>query len=289
MDNVYLGIQAVLTGLAIGSLYGLVGLGFTLIYKATKVVNFAQGEAVMIGAYAGLVFYSLFGLPYPIVMVLVLGCGALFGVLTDRVVKRLIEAPAISLILLTVGLSMTVKAIARLIVGSHPKHFPQVFPTKPLYIGKIIMSVQGMWFIGVLAISVMLFYLFFFKTKTGLKMRAVSQNRSASWLMGITVPKVFLLTWAISGAIGALGGLLFAPIVMVDPDIGMLLLLPAISASVLGGFGSLQGVLAGGWIIGVSENIIGVFVGPEAKEFVPFLVLFLTLVIKPSGLFRAER
>jgi branched-chain amino acid transport system permease protein len=220
---------------------------------------------------------------------LVVLSGALLGVIIDRVVRKLIDAPHVSVIIATVGISISIKAIVRLTAGTHPKPFPQVFPMKPIALGPVMMPLQGIWFIAVLAVSVAIFYLFFFKTQTGLSMRAVSQNRNAAWLMGINVPLVFLLAWAIGGGMGALGGLLFAPIVMVNPDIGMYLLMPAFSAAVIGGFGSLPGVLVGGWIIGIAENVIGVFIGSDVKEFVPFVFLFLFLVIKPTGLFHGER
>lgn len=282
-------LQVLLYGLGIGSLYGLIGFGFTLIFKATKVINFAQGDLVMVGGVAGLVFYGYVGLPYAVAVPTVMIIGGLVGVVCDRILRRLQEAPELTLLIATLAIGLTVRAIARAIIGSAVIPFPQVFDPQPLRFGPIIITMQNISLIVVLLVVVGLFYLFFYRTRTGLSMRATSQNRKAAWLMGVSVPKAFRLTWAIGGAIGALGGLLFAPIVMVNPDMGMLVLVPAVAAAVLGGFGSLLGVIVAGWLIGIAENILGFYFGSDLKEFVPYMVLFLVLVAKPSGLFRGTQ
>ena len=281
-------LQALVTGLAMGSLYGLLGLGFVLLYKGTRVVNFAQGEAVMVGGYAAWVFYVAWALPYPVVLVLVLLSGTTLGLLMDQVLRKLRQAPELTTVMATLAIAIALKGVARLIAGDMPLMFRQPFPGDPLMLDRVAIPWHSMWILAMFLCVVTVGYLIYYKTKAGLGMRAMAQSRQAAQLMGVSLPWVFATTWALASAVGALVGLLFAPSWNVDPYMSLGLLLMSFSAAVLGGFGSLPGVMIGGWLIAIGENMLGLFFGSTIKDFVPFATIFLVLTIKPTGLLKGD-
>jgi branched-chain amino acid transport system permease protein len=278
-------VQTLISGLAIGSVYALIALALVLINKATDIVNFAQGEMAMFGTFIAYSLLQRSGLPLPIVFLLVLPLGGLIGAMTERLtIRPLLGAPPLNALIVTIGLWMIFHYGAGWIWGFDPLTFPSLLPAAPVEIAGVRVSPNSL---GIAAISLLLLallYLFFEYTREGLAMRAASMNRGAAQLMGVTIGRVSMLSWTIAGATGAAAGMLLAPQSFVDVDMMFLVLLKALAGAVLGGFTSLPGAVLGGLVIGVTENLIGVYVSSAFKEAFAFLVIVLVLMIKPEGL-----
>ncbi len=277
--------EVLINGIAIGSVYALVGLGLTFLFRCTNVLNFAHGEAVMAGGYAGLIFYTRVGLPYSFTLFLAAAVGAAMGLVMDLVISRLVKASMMALVIAAIGFSFFIKGITRLILSPQNWTQKQVFTGRPFHFDGINIAPQSLYWLALLVVLVLLGYLLLYKTKIGLGMRSVAENLQAASLMGVSQKWVFRITWALSMAIAAIAGLAYSPVTEVSPDVGMYTILQAFAAAVIGGFGSLPGVILGGWMLGVAENVTTVYVSSLMGLYMPFLVLFLTLVIRPRGLF----
>lgn len=277
--------QLVFAGLVVGSLYALVALGFTLIYKATEVVNFAHGEILMLGAYVALTLMVGLGLPFPVALPVTLALAALFGLLLNwSAIRPLMDASLLSQVIALLGIASIVKGTVRNVWGVQGHYFPPPLPTDPLSLGGVLATPQDLAVIGVTLACIAALYVFYEHTRVGLAMRGTSQNRKAAALMGIDVPKVFALAWAAGAVLSALGGVFLAPLVVVDPDMGEIGM-KAFAAVVLGGFGSLPGAIVGGVLLGVAENLVAGYVSSQVQLAVPFLLMVAVLTIYPSGLF----
>jgi len=277
--------QQIISGVAVGCIYALVALGFVLIYKATEVINFAQGEFMMIGAFAAYTLIVFFKLPFLPAFVFTLIFMFLFGILLDRVIFRpLVGEGAFALVMVTIGLAITLRSLAGMIWTYDTFDFPFVFSEKPLDLGGLVISKVHLTIIVSSVILMSLLYLFFKFTDIGIAMQATSQNQLAAYLMGIGVKKVFLLTWAISAVIAAIAGILIAPISFLHANMGFIGL-KAFPAAVLGGFGSIPGAIVGGLIIGLSENLAGGYLTPGFKNIFAYIILILVLMIRPEGIF----
>jgi len=262
-----------------------VALGFVLIYKATEVINFAQGEFMMIGAFAAYTLIVFCKLPFLPAFVFTLIFMFLFGILLDRVIFRpLVGEGAFALVMVTIGLAFTLRSLAGMIWTYDTFDFPFVFSEKPLDLGGLVISKVHLTIIVSSVILMSLLYLFFKFTDIGIAMQATSQNQLAAYLMGIGVKKVFLLTWAISAVIAAIAGILIAPISFLHANMGFIGL-KAFPAAVLGGFGSIPGAIVGGLIIGLSENLAGGYLTPGFKNIFAYIILILVLMIRPEGIF----
>jgi len=280
--------QLILSGLVLGAIYALIALGYVIIYKATSVVNFAQGEAVMVGAYIGLSVYSFMHLPVPLVFAITMTVAALLGVIIERVAyRRLVGAPVISLIIATLAVGLILRNVVRLIFGPNVYPFPPLIANRPLRFAGLVTTPQNLLILGVSVTCMVLLFLYFRLTKWGKAMRAVSQNGTAAVLMGISVRKVFSMIWALSAALGALAGVLLAPLLVVNPDMGWIAL-KAFVVAILGGFQSLPGAVLGGFALGILENLAGFYIGSAVKDIVAYVVLIAILIARPTGLF-AER
>jgi len=280
--------QLILSGLVLGAIYALIALGYVIIYKATSVVNFAQGEAVMVGAYIGLSVYSFMHLPVPLVFAITMAVAALLGVIIERVAyRRLVGAPVISLIIATLAVGLILRNVVRLIFGPNVYPFPPLIANRPLRFAGLVTTPQNLLILGVSVTCMVLLFLYFRLTKWGKAMRAVSQNGTAAVLMGISVRKVFSMIWALSAALGALAGVLLAPLLVVNPDMGWIAL-KAFVVAILGGFQSLPGAVLGGFALGILENLAGFYIGSAVKDIVAYVVLIAILIARPTGLF-AER
>ncbi len=280
--------QLILSGLVLGAIYALIALGYVIIYKATSVVNFAQGEAVMVGAYIGLSVYSFMHLPVPLVFGITMAVAALLGVIIERVAyRRLVGAPVISLIIATLAVGLILRNVVRLIFGPNVYPFPPLIANRPLRFAGLVTTPQNLLILGVSVTCMVLLFLYFRLTKWGKAMRAVSQNGTAAVLMGISVRKVFSMIWALSAALGALAGVLLAPLLVVNPDMGWIAL-KAFVVAILGGFQSLPGAVLGGFALGILENLAGFYIGSAVKDIVAYVVLIAILIARPTGLF-AER
>jgi branched-chain amino acid transport system permease protein len=277
--------QQIISGVAVGCIYALVALGFVLIYKATEVINFAQGEFMMIGAFAAYTLIVFCKLPFLPAFVFTLIFMFLFGILLDRVIFRpLVGEGAFALVMVTIGLAFTLRSLAGMIWTYDTFDFPFVFSEKPLDLGGLVISKVHLTIIVSSVILMSLLYLFFKFTDIGIAMQATSQNQLAAYLMGIGVKKVFLLTWAISAVIAAIAGILIAPISFLHANMGFIGL-KAFPAAVLGGFGSIPGAIVGGLIIGLSENLAGGYLTPGFKNIFAYIILILVLMIRPEGIF----
>ncbi|MCS6888901.1 branched-chain amino acid ABC transporter permease [Chloroflexus sp.] len=281
-------IQLALSGIANGAILALVALGFVLIYKSSDVINFAQGELLLIGAYLTYAMVEQFGLWWPAGVVLAVALAAVVGVLIEQLVLRpLIGEPAISVIMVTIGLSSLLRAIVGAIWGVTPRPAPQFLPTDTVTILGANVGVDRIWAF-VLAITLFAILTLFFRfSREGIAMRAVADDQQAALSMGISVKKVWAIAWAIAAITAAVGGILLMSIFGgVSGTIGRvgLLVFPVV---ILGGLDSIPGAIIGGLIIGLLQSFAGGYLPPEwgMGEVVPFIILLLILLVRPYGLF----
>jgi branched-chain amino acid transport system permease protein len=282
-------LQQVVGGLATGSIYALVALGFILIFKATDVVNFAQGELMMVRTFFAKTMIDRLH-PADVVMwlavvLLTIGFAALFGVILERLIIRpLMHAPVFSIVIATIGLSTLLIGLSGGVVwdwDTYPGKSP--FSNKPVSLGGIVVTPLDMGIVGITLGLILLLTLFFKFTKLGIAMRATQQNQQTATLMGINVKGIFAGTWALSAVISGVAGFLAAPIIFIDTNMGYVVL-KGFAGAVLGGWGSIPGAIVGGMALGVMENLATVYVWPQIKHMAAFLVILLVLLCKPDGL-----
>lgn len=277
--------QLIVSGIAAGCLYALVAIGLVLIYKATDIVNFAQGESVTVGAYMGWLMVSEFNMPYIPAMLVVLVGSALVGVVVERVAYRpLIKSPPFTVILATLAIGLLITNIIRLIWQDTPRSLPGVLSAQPLEFAGVLITPERLGIMITVVIVVALLMLFFRFSRLGKAMRATAQSQEAASLMGISVPGIFSKTWALGTALGGIAGMLIAPLVGINTELGGVLI-PGFVAAIVGGFTSIPGAIVGGLMVGVLENLGGVFVSSSFKRVTSFVILIAVLMIKPSGLF----
>ncbi len=284
-------LQYILSGIAIGCIYGLVALGFVLIYKATEVVNFAQGELMMIGAFLAYTFVVFLNLNYWVAFLFTVCFMWVFGMLLDRVVLRpLVGEPVFAIVMVTIGFGILARSVVSMIPGwgTDTFSFRTPFAEKALRGGGLVVSWEHLSIIVLSVALVLLFYLFFKYTRIGIALQATAQNQLAAVYMGISIKKVFSLTWAISAAVAAFAGVLLSPITMVHMNMGFIGL-KAFPAAVLGGFGSIPGAIVGGLIIGITESLAGVYLPIGWKDIAAFIILILVLMVRPEGLFGIQQ
>ena len=278
-------VQQIISGLALGCVYGLIALGFVLIFKATEVINFAQGEMMMIGAFVAYTLIAMLNVPFPLAFLLtIIICGCL-GIILERVLIRpLVKESVVSIIMVTIGLSITLRAFAGMIWSYDTLDFPHLFSEEGVQIGGVVMAPVDIWVIFVTVGLVLLLYAFFRFTTVGISLQASAQNPLASLLMGISVKRVYAMTWAISGMVGAVAGIIVAPISFLNCNMGFLGL-KAFPAAVIGGFNSIPGAIVGGVIIGISENLAGIYLPLWFKDIFAYVIMLLVLMIRPEGIF----
>jgi branched-chain amino acid transport system permease protein len=274
-----------LSGLAVGCIYGLVALGFVLIYKATELVNFAQGDLLMLGAFTCYMFVVWYGMGYWPAFILAVLIIGLFGALLDwAILRRVMGQPQFTVVMLTIGLGAMFRSFAQMTWGSEPYSFNTPFSAKQSMIAGISVSNEYLSIIVGTVILCAMLYAFFTYTKLGIAMQAASQNQLAAYYMGIPVKLVFSLIWAISAGVAAIAGVLLAPITLIDSNLGFIGL-KAFAAAVLGGFGSIPGALAGGLTIGLIELFSGAYLPQGFKDVAAYVVLLIVLAIRPQGMF----
>ena len=277
--------QVVVSGLTLGSLYALVGLGFVIIYRATGVVNFGHGEMLMLGAMSALVLHVDLGVAYVFAFIIAVTGAGIFGALLERFAyRRLRFAPEVTVILATVAVGQIIRAGVRVVRGSEVSRFPSPFSTEPFTIAGVTMTPTSLGITGTSILLMLLFVAFFRQTRLGKGMQATAQNRDAATLVGVSVNQTYMLTWAIGSALAAVAGILLAPLIIITPDMGVIGVKGFIGA-ILGGFTSIPGSVVGGFLLGVIENIGGVYVASEMKDAIAFVVLLLVLFFRPQGLF----
>ncbi len=279
--------QLVVSGAAIGCVYALVALGFVLIFKATEVINFAQGELMMLGAFLGYTLIAIVGLNFWLGALIAIIGTALFGGVLDRVVMRpMVGQPVFAIVMVTIGIGYLMRSVASMVPGwGVDTYFLETpFYNKVVKFGPLIIGQDHMAIIVMTVLLVSSLYLFFRFTKLGVAMQATSQNQLAAYYMGIPVKTVFSLIWAISAAVAAFAGLLLAPIAFIHVNMGFIAI-KAFPAAVLGGFGSLPGAIVGGLIIGIVEALAGFYLPEGFKDTAAYIVLLLVLIVRPQGLF----
>lgn len=283
-------LQLVLSGLAVGSLYALAALGFVLIYKATDILNFAHGEAMMVGAF---VCYALVmsGVPFFWAMVVTASLAVVFGLITERLVLRpMIGEPQFAVVMVTIGLSIFLRSLSGIIFGHDNKVFPSPFAQAAINVKGLVLSHTHLWAMLVSGVMVLIFFLFFKYSRVGLSMRGVANDQDTAMLMGVSVKRVFALTWGLSFDIGAIAGVFLANVMVLNIGLS-LVAIKAFPAVILGGLESIPGAIIGGLVIGVLETIVGGYLDqtlPGVKDLTAFVVLFLVLMIRPYGLFGQE-
>ncbi len=274
-----------LNGVAVGCIYGLVALGFVLIYKATELVNFAQGDLLMLGAFTCYMLVVWYGVPYWLAFALAVAMVAAFGAVLDAtVLRRVIGQPQFALVMLTIGLASMFRSFASITWGSEIYTLPTPFSAKATRIGGVSVSHE---YVSIIVGTVLLcgvLYAFFTFTRAGVAMQAASQNQLAAYYMGIPVKRMFSLIWAISAGVAAIAGVLLAPVSLIDINLGFIGL-KAFAAAVLGGFGSIPGALVGGVTIGLIELFSGVYLPQGFKDVAAYVALLVVLAVRPQGMF----
>ena len=277
--------QLTLNGLAVGCIYGLVALGFVLIYKATELVNFAQGDLLMLGAFVAYMAVVWWGLDYWLAFLISVVTIGIFGALLDATVLRnVIGQPQFAIVMLTIGLGAMFRTFASVTWGSEIYTLPTPFGGV-WQVGGVTLSHQYISIVVGTLILCGVLYLFFNHTRLGVAMQATSQNQLAAYYMGIPVKLIFSLIWAISAGTAAAAGILLAPVTLIDINMGLAVALKAFAAAVLGGFGSIPGALVGGIVIGLIELYAGATLPDGFKDTAPYIVLLIMLAVRPQGLF----
>jgi branched-chain amino acid transport system permease protein len=285
-------LQGILTGLAVGAIYGLSALGFVLIYKSTGILNVAQGGLVMLGAFFCYTFASTLGLPLWIAFLAAMAASFVLGFIIDWILFRpMIGHPLLGVVMMTIAFLSVIEGLATLIWSVNYYNYPSVFPEMPIEIGELILSHEYLWAMILCVFFFLLFVFFFRYTRIGLKMRAVSEDQQAAQAAGVGVKRVFSLSWAIGTSIAAVAGIILGLISMVYFGLSFIGL-KALPVVILGGLESFGGAILGGIIIGVLENIAGIYLEPYLsgiKDVAPFVVLMIILLIRPYGLFGLKR
>jgi branched-chain amino acid transport system permease protein len=280
-------VQLLLSGVAVGCIYGLIALGFVLIYKATETVTFAQGEMMMLGAFGGLACMSFFGFPFWLAVISAILGMAVFGILLDRVVIRpVLGQPAFSVVMLTIGIGYVARGLITMIpnIGTETHTLQVPYKDQISKLGGLVINIEQLVVIVSTAILCALLYALFKYSKLGIAMQASSQNQLAAYYMGIPVRRLNGLIWGLSAAVAAIAGLLLAPITFVHANMGFIGL-KAFPAAVVGGFGSLPGAIVGGIIIGIVESLSGFYLPEGFKDIAAYVVVLIMLMVKPNGLF----
>ncbi|MBE7940310.1 MULTISPECIES: branched-chain amino acid ABC transporter permease [Ramlibacter] len=277
-------LHQVLSGLATGGIYASVALALVMIYQATHLVNFAQGEIAMFATYLAWTFMQA-GMPYWVAFFLTVAIAFVAGVVIERVIVRPVEnAPVLSVVIVFIGLLIIFNSVAGWIYSYTIKDFPSPFPSQPLF-GNSYMSSHELGSMAVTLVVLALVFSFFRFTPLGLAMRAAAQNPVSSRLVGVRVGWMLALGWGLASAIGAIAGMMVAPVVFLEPNMMGGILLYAFAGALLGGIDSPGGAVLGGFLVGVLENVVGVYLGTELKLTVALIVIIAVLVLRPSGLF----
>ena len=279
-------LQFLFSGLMVGAIYALVALGLNVVFNATGAVNIAQGEFSMLGGMLGAALLSAAGLPLVVVFVVTVAAVTAVGVLMERLVIRPVRhADVFNLIIVTIGASILIKGGVMVSLGKNAAGLPAFTGERPFRILGATFVPQALWILGVAAAIVLALHFFFDRTLLGRAMRAVATDREAARLMGIDVRRVVMLSFALSAAVGAIGGLIVTPVTLTIYDAGTMLGLKGFAAAVTGGLGNTFGGIAGGLVLGLLETFGGGLIGSEFKDVAAFLLLLLLLFLRPRGLF----
>lgn len=278
-------VQVSIGGIAMGSIYSLMAIGYTIIYNSLRLINFAQGDMFMLGATIGYTCFISLNYPFPVSLMISGIAVGIIGIIIERIVFRpLRNFPLFNLIIATIGVSITIRALAQIIWGSQALSFPPVYGSNPIRLNSIVLMPSHLWILLIAVAFIVLLQLFFTMTLLGKSIRATAQNRNAAYLMGINVFRMDSIASFISAGLGAVGGILIAPIFFADTNMGALAGLKGFAAAVLGGFGSIPGAIAGGVILGLTENLSASLISSTYRDAVAFIILIGVLLLRPNGL-----
>lgn len=282
-------LQYLFSGITNGAIYAVIAIGFSMLYSTTELINFAHGEFVMLGALSLVTLWGGFGLPLPLAFILSVFGVALTGLVFERLAIRTVRKPDhIVLIIITVGASIFLRGISMLLWGKNAYSLPAFTDHQPLDLAGARLLTQSIWIVVIALICAILLHLFFKKTLTGKAMEATAISKKAAWLTGIPSEKMILLAFFFSTGMGAVAGIIIAPITMVSYDMGTMLGLKGFCAAMLGGLGSLWGSILGGLLLGILESFgVGIF-SSSLKDAIAFLVLLLILYVRPGGIIMAK-
>lgn len=281
-------LQFLFSGVTVGATYALAALGFTLIYNASNVINFAQGEFIMLGGMLAVLFTQA-GLPLPAALLLAVLVPAVVGVLIEKLAIEPVKgAETVTLIIITIGASLVIRGLVQVFLGKNTHSLPAFSGDTPIEILGATLMPQSLWVLGVTAVVVVVLWYFFNRTLTGKAMLATSFNRVAAELVGINTNGVLFMSFAMSAALGAMGGILITPITLTSYDVGIMLGLKGFVAAVLGGLGNGLGAVVGGLLVGVLEAMGAGYLSSAYKDAIPFALILFILFFMPRGLFGAK-
>jgi len=283
--------QVLVGALVIGSVYGLIALGYSLIYSASGLMTFMQGELLMLGAFLGLTFYRYAGLPFGVALLLTMVIMYLVGLLIETlVIRKLLRAGAntIFIVLATIALSIILQNFAMLLWGSNVFQFPPIFSVSRLRVGAFMVPPEALMAIGIGIAAMLLFHFFMTRTRLGTSMRAAAQDAMAAKTVSINVSLMTGITWGIAAMLTGLGGMLIGPIYGVSAQMGVMIGLKGFAGAVIGGYGNMYGAIVGSLLLGGIETFTAAYVSSMYKDFISFFVLILFLIFIPRGLFKGR-
>ncbi len=276
-------VHVVMSGLATGSIYALMALALVIIYNATRTLNFAQGEMLMVSAFLAWTALRM-GAPLWVAVVVAVAGSAALGFMIERlIIRRALAATHWDVLIITLGLSLVLRSLAGVIWSHDEFPFPSFFPSRPVALGPVRVVPISLGIIGASLTLMAVLYVVFTRTRMGRAMRAVAQNQRAARLVGISVERVSSMSWMLAAVVGAVAGVLIAPVIFLSTKMG-LIVINGFTAAVLGGFGSMPGAVLGGMVLGVIENVAPLYLPSGIRHAVPFLLLIAILVLKPGGL-----
>lgn len=278
-------LQFLISGVTVGAIYALVGLGFSVIYNASNVINFAQGEFVMIGGMATVSFMAA-GVPMPIAILLAVLAATFVGFLLEKLaIEPARNSSVVGLIIITIGASIFLRGTAQLIWDQNYHNLPAFSGNEPILVGGAALQPQSLWVLGGAGVIVVLLWGFFNRTRLGKAMLATSFNPMAAELVGINTKRMLQISFALSAALGAIAGILVAPIALTYTSVGVMLGLKGFCAAIVGGLGNPMGAIAGGLFVGIAEAMTAGYLSSAYKDAVAFVIIIAVLLFRPNGLF----
>lgn len=278
--------QILLNGIIVGSIYALVAIGFVVVYRSVAMFNFAQTEYYTLGGMLFATLLAVTGLPFLIALLATAAAGVLVGIVSERVAFRrllLVQAPPVNVIIASIALGIILRSLILLAWGPDAYRVPSL-GDDPITLVGLLVTPQQVFVVAATAITVGLVYLFLQKTRLGLALRATASNRTVAGLMGVPLGVVLPVSFGLSAGLGALGGLFVAPIMLAQFSMGQAILVKALAAGILGGLSSIPGVIVGGLVVGLAENLAGAYISSAYKDVVGFAVLIVVLAVRPSGI-----
>lgn len=277
--------QQIISGIAIGSIYCLIALSFSLTVRALNVIHFAQGEFFMLGAFGAITCYMIMEMPFWLTVIITTITVAVLGVALQWIFyNKLWKSHHVFLLMSTQGTAIALANGAMLIWGTDAWRFPKIFSENVLTVCDVMVPEEMLW-ISFFSILIMIgFNLFLNKTKLGMGFRAAAQDRETAQLMGVNIAIADSFVFGSSAGLGAIGGILIAPILFITPYIGPIFTIKGFTAAILGGLGSIKGAIFGGFLLGIIENIVAFWISSTYKDAIVFLILILILIVKPTGL-----